>query len=84
MVAEINADMERTVLPSWISSSPSKFGSSDHGKLSAEEWRTTALVRLAITLPRIWGYRGGRYALMLDNFMHLVAAMIIGGALSNC
>ncbi|KAF8484075.1 hypothetical protein JB92DRAFT_3265622 [Gautieria morchelliformis] len=59
MVEEINADMARTVLPSWISSSPSKFGSSDHGKLSAEEWRTTALVHLAITLPRIWGPRGG-------------------------
>ena len=59
MVEEVNSDMAKSVLPSWIASGPSKFGSSDHGKLKAEEWCTTALIRLAITLPHVWGPRGG-------------------------
>ncbi|KAF8575017.1 hypothetical protein K439DRAFT_1370977 [Ramaria rubella] len=82
MVQEIDADITRTVLPSWVAASPSKFGSSKHGKLKADEWHTTALIRLAISFPRLWGPLGGRHTLMLDNFMHLVAVIIIGNALT--
>lgn len=77
MVAELNSDICRTVLPSWMSPGPKSFDASEHGKLSADEWRTTALVRLSITLPRVWGPQGGRRKLMIDNFMHLTNAMTI-------
>jgi hypothetical protein len=82
MIKEIDADMARTVLPSWVASSPTRFQASEHGKLKADEWRTTALIRLAVTLPRVWGPCGGRYKLMLDNFMHLIGAVIIGSSLT--
>jgi hypothetical protein len=83
IVRAIDADTARTVLPSWAPSGPQNFGTSDHGKLKADEWRITGLVRLVVTLPRVWGPRGGRHKLMLDNFMHLASAIIIGSSLST-
>jgi hypothetical protein len=77
MVTALNTDIARTVLPSWVSSGPKSFDASEHGKLSASEWRTTILIRLIITLPPIWGPRPGRPKLMLDNFMHLANAVVI-------
>ncbi|KAF8576181.1 hypothetical protein K439DRAFT_1623040 [Ramaria rubella] len=44
MVQEIDADIAKMVLPSWVVASPSKFGSSEHGKLKADEWRTMASI----------------------------------------
>ncbi|KIJ50297.1 hypothetical protein M422DRAFT_27339 [Sphaerobolus stellatus SS14] len=79
MIKEINEDYARTVLPSWISAGPRSFDLSTHGKPSAYELRTTALVRLAISLPRLWGPRGGRHLKMLENFMHLLNAITILG-----
>jgi hypothetical protein len=80
IVEQIDADIARTVLPTWLAATPLKFGSSDHGTLKAEEWRTVALVRLVVTLPRVWGFGTARQSLMLDNYMHLVSAIIVGNS----
>jgi hypothetical protein len=80
MAEQIDFDIARTVLPTWLAATPLKFGSSDHGTLKAEEWRTVALVRLVVTLPRIWGPGTARQRLMLNNYMHLVAAVIVGNS----
>ncbi|KAF8573907.1 hypothetical protein K439DRAFT_1373970 [Ramaria rubella] len=76
-ITEINSDYSKTVLPSWVPPGPKSFDASTHGQLSAYEWRTTVLVRLVITLPRLWSTRGERHILMLDNFMHLTNAVTI-------
>lgn len=73
-IRQLNKDIGRTILPSWISSGPSEFDSSLHGKLTAAEWRTAVLVRLPVTLPRLW--TTGRKLDMLDNFMHLASALV--------
>ncbi|KAI1781983.1 hypothetical protein LXA43DRAFT_907146 [Ganoderma leucocontextum] len=48
-------DRERMELPSWINAAPAAFGTTQHGKLSADQWRTVAAVNLPITLIRTWG-----------------------------
>jgi hypothetical protein len=68
--------MQRTQLPYWISPAPAKVGSSQTGKLSADQWRTTATIHLAITMVRLWGplpAEDHRHK-MLENFMDLVTA----------
>ncbi|KIJ50153.1 hypothetical protein M422DRAFT_160047, partial [Sphaerobolus stellatus SS14] len=77
LIFEIDHDISRTILPSWASPGATKFYSSDHGKLSADEWRTLGLIRFIVTLPHIWGPGTPRRQLMLDNFMHLTNAMVI-------
>ncbi|HEV7736895.1 MAG TPA: hypothetical protein VGO47_05925 [Chlamydiales bacterium] len=76
MIKEINKDYAKTILPSWVSAGPSSFDHSGHGKPSAYELRVTGLVRLAISLPRLWGgHANKQYDLMLENFMHLLNAV---------
>ena len=73
----IRADIEKTVLPSWIERPPKNFGSASHGKLKADQWRTVCTINLTITLVRLWGVTGAteRDRLLLDNFIHLVTAV---------
>lgn len=63
-------------LPSWIGRVPSNLGSSQHGKLSADEWRTTCTVILVVSLTRQWGNKPleSRERKMLVNFIDLVVA----------
>ena len=79
-MAEIDRDIQRTILPTWLAATPIKFGTSDHGTLKADEWRTVGLVRLCITLPRVWTHVDERHNQMLDNFIHLITAITIGNA----
>ena len=73
----IRADIQKTTLPSWMERPPQNFGSSSHGKLKADQWRTACTVNLTITLVRLWGVAGAteRDRLLLDNFVHLVTAV---------
>ncbi|KIJ24110.1 hypothetical protein M422DRAFT_56537 [Sphaerobolus stellatus SS14] len=82
LIIELDNDIRRIVIPSWVSAKPSQFYSSQHGRLKADEWRTTLLVRLVVTLPRVWGPHGGCHKLLLNHFMHLVQALFIAGGLS--
>ncbi|KDQ05853.1 hypothetical protein BOTBODRAFT_182161 [Botryobasidium botryosum FD-172 SS1] len=74
---EVNLDMERSVRPSWLGQAPTNLGSTRHGKMSADQWRTTCTVDLVITLVRIWGPKAGRFHDMLDNYMDMVVAVKI-------
>ena len=83
LLAAVRIDIERTQLPSWIQSAPTDIGNISHGKLSADEWRTTATVHLVLTLIRLWGHYdvGVRKRQMLDNYMQLVRAVSVAGSL---
>ncbi len=67
--------------PSWMNPAPLAFGTSEHGKLSADQWRTLALVHLPVTLIRTWGLESGRRYDMLVNFLHLAEAVATLGYL---
>ncbi|KAI0735735.1 hypothetical protein C8Q76DRAFT_610444 [Earliella scabrosa] len=74
-LTEYVRDRDRMELPSWINPAPRAFGTSQHGKLSADQWRTVCTVNLPITLGRTWGLETGRRYAMLENFLSLVDAV---------
>lgn len=51
----LRQDIANTTFPSWMKRTPRKFGSINFGKLGAEEWKTTTIVSLPVTLLRLWG-----------------------------
>lgn len=70
-------DMERTQIPTWIGSAPRNWGTSQRGKLSADQWRVICTIHLPITLIRLWRNESGRKKELLANFMDLVSAVRI-------
>lgn len=66
-------------LPSWINPVPRGFGTSEHGKLSADQWHTTCTVLLPVALTVLWGNETGRQRDMLNNFMDLATAVVLAG-----
>lgn len=74
--AQDRANME---LPSWMSHAPIRAGHTEHGKLSADQWRSFCSVHLPVTLIRKWGGEGpdSRFYQMLTNFLDLVIAVEI-------
>ncbi|OJT11998.1 hypothetical protein TRAPUB_11455, partial [Trametes pubescens] len=77
VIDTIRADIENTILPSWLQRPPKNFGSAAHGKLKADQWRTVCTVSMTITLTRLWGITSAtsKDRLLLDNFIHLVIAV---------
>lgn len=69
--------MEKTVLPSWIEPAPRNWGTTEHGKLSADQWRILCTVHLPISLISVWSGGSAQYTDMLANFMDLVTAVRI-------
>jgi hypothetical protein len=77
ILSAIRADMEETILPSWIEPAPRNWGTTEHGKLSADQWRVLCTIHLPISLISIWGRGDARRTAMLANFMDLVTAVRI-------
>ena len=78
-LSNVWADIEKTILPSWISPSPRSPGSESVRKLTADQWRTFCTVSLVVTLICLWGDLppDNRYCQLLGNYMDLVALTII-------
>ncbi|EIW54249.1 uncharacterized protein TRAVEDRAFT_132588, partial [Trametes versicolor FP-101664 SS1] len=77
----VRASME---LPSWVTPAPRGFGTTEHGKLSADQWHTTCTAVLPVALVLVWGsdtQAETRNFKMLCNFMDLVSAVILAGLL---
>ena len=60
-------DMKQTQLPSWIHPAPPNWGTTERGKLSADQWRVIWL----------WSHDVGRRREMLAHFMDLVSTVQI-------
>ena len=79
--------LEKTIVPSWISKPPAKFGEASAGSLTADEWRTMALVYLPLALVPLWGQGSQRpspdiaekYQHVLNHTMDLLAAVHLAG-----
>ncbi|OJT10865.1 hypothetical protein TRAPUB_12619 [Trametes pubescens] len=74
-------DRSRMILPSWMNAPPLAFGTKQHGKLSADQWRTLCTVNLPVTLIRTWSFQEERRVKMLENFLHIVEAVETFGLL---
>lgn len=68
-------------LPSWVNAPPAAFGTTQHGKLSADQWRTLCVINLPISLIRTWSFQEERRVKMLQNFLKLVEAVETFGLL---
>ncbi|KAI0711247.1 hypothetical protein C8Q76DRAFT_568046, partial [Earliella scabrosa] len=74
---------ENMELPSWISAGPKGFGTTQRGKLSADQWHTVCTVVLPVALIWAWDPADTRKMEMLSNFMDLVTAVVIAGLLET-
>lgn len=68
-------------LPSWVNAPPVAFGTKQHGKLSADQWRALCVINLPVTLIRTWSFDEERRVKMLANFLELVEAVETFGLL---
>ncbi|KAG8794064.1 hypothetical protein FRC12_000660 [Ceratobasidium sp. 428] len=75
VMAEIQQDMERTVIPSWMKTPPKEFGRISHGKIGSEEYKSLALVSLTFTLVRLWTHGSRDFIDRLNHFLHLTQAI---------
>ncbi|CAK5266290.1 unnamed protein product [Mycena citricolor] len=69
------ADIAAMHTPSWVSSVPRNYGSAQHGKLKADQWRALAMVYIPVTLIRLWSDSTLQRQGLLDMTMHLIAAV---------
>lgn len=71
-----------TLMPTGYRKAPREMGSKGNGKLTADQWKVTSTIHMVITLPKVWISmpEGSRFRLLLENFMHLVAASQLAGA----
>ncbi|KAI0069623.1 hypothetical protein K474DRAFT_1572835, partial [Panus rudis PR-1116 ss-1] len=81
MLSEVWNDMEELQLPSWIGRLPPSIGSSQHGKLSADQYRVLCTINLVTTTVRLWAHmKESRERDMLNNFMTLVSAITLANS----
>lgn len=69
--------MAHTIIPSWIKAPPKNFGTTSHGKIGAEEYKSLALISLTISVTRIWAETSNPSRPYLDHFLHLSLAICI-------
>ena len=75
-LATVHEDMDKLLLPSWVPTTPRHAGTTQHGKMTADQYRTLFTINLPFTLSRLWGTKP-RESLeyrMFENFMCLVSA----------
>ncbi|KAI0654589.1 hypothetical protein C8Q70DRAFT_883959, partial [Cubamyces menziesii] len=77
--ASIHEVHESMQLPSWINPVPRGFGTTKHGKLSADQWHTACMTLLPVALVLLWGNETERKLRMLENFMDLATAVVLAG-----
>ncbi|KAI0323532.1 hypothetical protein GY45DRAFT_1264415 [Cubamyces sp. BRFM 1775] len=82
-LAAYRQDRARIEVPSWVNPPPVAFGTAQHGKLSADQWRSLCTINLPITLIRTWGMQEERRVRMLKNFLDLVEAVERFGVLET-
>lgn len=72
-LAEIQASIRDTVVPTWIERPPGNLGEKAHGKLKADQWLSLVSIFLPTVIPELWVSSGkGRDLDLLENFHDLV------------
>lgn len=75
VMAHIWSDMVNCQIPSWISPAPRNWGTTQMGKLSADNWRVICTIHLPTSLIWLWRNETGRKQELLANLMDLVTAV---------
>ena len=83
---QIWSDLARISMPTWVSPVPLDLGSSSHGKLKADQWRTLGITHLPLSLIRLWGLRDGsdlrsqKCRELLDVTISLMSAVVLASS----
>ncbi|KIJ52198.1 hypothetical protein M422DRAFT_108149, partial [Sphaerobolus stellatus SS14] len=81
-VSEIQRDIARLIMPSWVTDLPHNFGSPKAGTLKADVWRSALYLHLPLTMIRLWGNLPNTdwRKQILDNTMTLLEAIYYGSS----
>ncbi|KDR74581.1 hypothetical protein GALMADRAFT_41458, partial [Galerina marginata CBS 339.88] len=84
---QIWSDLSEISTPTWVTSVPSNFGSSSHGKLKADQWRTLGITHLPLSLLKLWGLRGSdnssrsqKCREILEITINLISAVVLASS----
>ncbi len=77
----IQERLRLTELPSWVDSVPTNVGSTERGKLSADQWHILCVIHLPIILINYWHPQSGLHRERLTNYMYLVTEVVVGSLL---
>jgi hypothetical protein len=75
ILAQVQADMAHTTISSWVKAPPKNFGTSSHGTIGAEEYKSLALISLTFSLVRLWSQADQGFCERLNQFIHLTLAI---------
>ncbi|KAI0069601.1 hypothetical protein K474DRAFT_1610234 [Panus rudis PR-1116 ss-1] len=76
VLSELWNDGDQIIVPSWLGRLPPRIGSPQHGKVSADQYRSLCTIYLVTTLIRLWAKSDNASDKdILENYMHLVAAI---------
>jgi hypothetical protein len=73
----IRADIAATIRPGWQTGPPPNFGASAHGKVKADQWRSSFEFDIPVSLIQLWAAApdGDRRQKMLESTMFLATAI---------
>ncbi|KDR67603.1 hypothetical protein GALMADRAFT_79472, partial [Galerina marginata CBS 339.88] len=84
---QIWSDLSEISTPTWVSPVPSTLGSSSHGKLKADQWRTLGVTHLPLSLLKLWGLcapgdssRSQKCREILEVTINLVSAVVLASS----
>ncbi|KZS89712.1 hypothetical protein SISNIDRAFT_394405, partial [Sistotremastrum niveocremeum HHB9708] len=70
-------DQSTITTPTWLGRMPKFAGSTQHGKMKADEWRSFCTITLVYSLIKQWHDKDVRFQQMLSNFMALITLVNI-------
>ncbi|KDR71186.1 hypothetical protein GALMADRAFT_75443, partial [Galerina marginata CBS 339.88] len=86
-LGQIWSDLSEISTPSWVSPVPSNLGSSSHGKLKADQWRTLGVTHLPLSLLKLWGLcdpghssRSKKCREILEVTINLISAVVLASS----
>jgi hypothetical protein len=74
-LAKIHKDIAGTIRPSWHTPPPSNFGTRSHGKLKADQWKSTIQFDLPVSVVQLWYKSDSRHQKMADSTVELSTAL---------
>ncbi|RDX40373.1 hypothetical protein OH76DRAFT_1298403, partial [Lentinus brumalis] len=77
----IQEQLPLTELPSWVDRVPTNVGSTERGKLSADQWHILCVINLPIILINYWHSKSELHRERLKNYMYLVTEVVVGSLL---
>jgi hypothetical protein len=74
-LAKIQKDIAGTIRPSWHTPPPFNFGTRSHGKLKADQWKSTIEFDLPVSVVQLWYKSDSRRQKLANSTVGLSTAL---------